>query len=407
MARGRWRSGRGRHNASPPPAPACLHQSPLQGECQRLCPPKEEAERARTNELSRFECATAEHPELVAVKKYRRAAAGRDTYDAQDVRPAPVLLDTLRHLFTAVLEYPKGGFEAEEDARPAEFLALYHFINDRIRSGIENEELVIALQQAVRFYLVAGLRAVQLLGTLKNQQDWSDKLNDEQLASALSQLQTLYRMQERASKSSSCSVGGPELETAGEFVAYDLLLHADDPQATDDFHRFALEFDAMSLLERAITLRHLPRIWTCGIKMMNKAFGKQDRFPLEELARWMLLAGFKSECEGGEQAEKLCKALNIQAQRHPPPIPPTFPQKSDAADSWEAIDVHNAELVPSASTERVKLSSLGFAQFKITAVHEAPDLELARTLVHDVASCLREAKEEQSMTKLITGMARC
>lgn len=63
---------------------------------------------------------------------------------------------------------------------------------------VEDGTLVTALQQAARFYLLAGLRSVQLLDGVKTQQDWSDKLNDEQLASALSQLQALYGLHELA-----------------------------------------------------------------------------------------------------------------------------------------------------------------------------------------------------------------
>lgn len=130
-------------------------------------------------------------------------------------------------------------------------------------------------------------------------------------------------------------------------MAYDLLLHADEPQdvawmllklspklrklpivqralrafvalQTDDFRAFFAEFGAMSLLEQAAALRHLPKVWDRGLRMMNKGFGKQDRFPLEELARWMHLADPESEGEG-ELAERLCNAMKIQAQRHPPP----------------------------------------------------------------------------------------
>ncbi|RLN51353.1 hypothetical protein BBJ29_008641 [Phytophthora kernoviae] len=322
------------------------------------------------------------------------------------------------------------------------FMLKWFVIIGLIIACIENKELVLALQQAARFYLVTGLRAVQLLGTLENQQDWSDKLNDEQLASALSQLLALYSMQEQAGQKGYCRVDAPELEAVGEFVTYDLLLHADDPQAvgwmlrklsprlrrlppvqralrtfvalqTDDFHRFSLEFDAMSLLERAAMLRPLPRIWTRSIKMMNKAFGKQDRFPLEELARWMLLAGINNDGKGGKQAEKLCKALNIQTQRHPPPSPPpALPTRvggvDEAADSWETIDVVDgvAELV---TKERTKPPSLGFAQFKLAPVHEKMDPELARMLVRDVAfrlEAVSATKEARSMTELVMKGAR-
>jgi hypothetical protein len=114
-----------------------MQQGPIRGTCHALCPLKEAAERARTREISRFERPTARREALEAVKKYRRAAAGRDVWDASELRPSPVLLRTLRHLFTTVLAWPQSGLDARTaraSARPTEFLAVYHFVNDRVRS---------------------------------------------------------------------------------------------------------------------------------------------------------------------------------------------------------------------------------------------------------------------------------
>jgi hypothetical protein len=267
---------------------------------------------------------------------------------------------------------------------------------------IEDASLVTALQQATRFYLLAGLRSVQLLDAVNTQQDWSDKLNDEQLASALTQLQALYGLHELAGFDQE---DVPELNDAGEFVAYDLLLHADEPKdvawmlrklspklrklpgvqralrafvalQTDDYKAFLAEFGAMSLLEKAASLRHLPKIWTRSLRMVNKGFGKVDRFPLEELARWMGLAAPTSEGEGGELAERLCSAMNIQTQRHPPAAPPA-PSIDEVADSWEVVDS-----VPAPVT---KPSSLGFAQLKLKPLHDRLDTEAVRTVLRDVA----------------------
>ncbi|RLN91534.1 hypothetical protein BBJ28_00015803 [Nothophytophthora sp. Chile5] len=375
-----------------------LEEAPLLGQCQRLCPPQEETERRRCQELSRFERATAASPTLVAVKKYRRAAAGRAALDARDLRPAPVLLAALRHLFTTVLVWPDSG----------EFLGVYHFLNDRIRSvrqdftiqRIEDASLATALQQTARFYLLAGLRAAQLLGPQELQQDWSARLNDEQLVSALAQLQAL-----------ACAPQQQDGPAAAEFVAYDLLLHADDARAvawtlrklppslrnlpavgralrtfvalqTDAFHAFFGEFRAMTLLEQAAVLRHVPTVWTRSLHMLNKACGKQDRFPLEELARWLQLTD--SESEGGGRAERLCNALNLQTQRLPPP--PSPPKtSSQVADSWEADDALDGCVATSSSASETSSSAVGFVQFKLAPLKEELDPEATRLLLHDLA----------------------
>ncbi|GMF58619.1 unnamed protein product [Phytophthora fragariaefolia] len=434
-------NGRGTRNAAPnapdpPAAPASLQQAPIRGECQRLCPPKEAAERAKTRDLSRFERPAAHCDDLVAVKKYRRAAAGRDGWDVRELRPSTVLLRTLRHLFGSVLPWPRSGFDAwgqRGAAQATEFLAVYHFVNDRVRSvrqdftvqRIEDAALVTALQQAARFYLLAGMRAVQLLGGVKTQQDWSDKLNDEQLASALSQLQALYGMHELAGLDHE---DVPELKEAGEFVAYDLLLHAHEPQdvawmllklspklrglpevqralrafvalQTENFHAFFAEFGAMSLLERAAALRHLPKLWDRALRLINKGFGKQDRFPLEELARWIHLADPNSEGEGGELAELICSAMNIQTQRYPPPPPLTSSDADEVADSWEVIEGLNQ--VSSISVK--KPSSIGFVQFKLAPLHDRMDSEMVRQLVRNVANRVEAKDALLTTSELIMG----
>ncbi|OWZ09426.1 Serine protease [Phytophthora megakarya] len=217
----------------------------------------------------------------------------------------------------------------------------------------------------------------------------------------------------------------PELKDAAEFVAYDLLLHADQPQTvawmllklspklrrlaavqralrtfvalqTDDFHGFFVEFSAMTLLERAASLRHFPKVWTRSLRMINKGFGKQDRFPLEEFARWMCLADPKSEGEGGELAESLCMALNIQTQRHSPPSPP----KTIVADSWEIVDE-----VPVPTKPR----SLGFAKFKFAPLHDQMDANAVRVLLRAVALLIKSDLARKGLllttTEMIMGTA--
>lgn len=437
--RGRYPRGRGQdnHGNDPPSAHVSLQQGPIRGKCGTLCPANEAAERARTQELSRFERPTSNAPALVPVKKYRRAAAGRAVWDPMELRPAPVLLRTLRHLLTTVLPWPQSGFDGWEkggSTRTAEFLAVYHFVNDRVRSvrqdftvqRIEDASLVTALQQIARFYLLAGLRSVQLLESAKSQQDWSDKLNDEQLVSALSQLQGLYNMHEVEGLNIEDT---PELNDAGEFVAYDLLLHADKPQAvawmllklssrlrqlpavqraarafvalqTDDFHAFFVEFYNMNMLERAASLRHFLKIWTRSLRMINKGFGKQDRFPLEELARWMGLANPQSEGDGGELAEKLCDALNIQTQRSSLPAH-TRMGTTDVADSWEADGISDQL----ASLTVTNPFSIGCVQLKLKPLYDEIDPDTVRHLLHHVALRIEgDFAQKASTIELVMGV---
>ncbi|ETL85725.1 hypothetical protein L917_14770, partial [Phytophthora nicotianae] len=50
---------------------------------------------------------------------------------------------------------------------------------------IEDASLMMVLQQISQIYLLLGLQSVQFVGDVKDQQDWRDKLNDEQKSSVL------------------------------------------------------------------------------------------------------------------------------------------------------------------------------------------------------------------------------
>lgn len=88
----------------------------------------------------------------------------------------------------------------------------------------------------MRFHLLASFRARTLLQSTLQLNDWSETLNDQQLVSALAQLQVHYQK----ANSITTQSGAEEVQEGlvatnyanqSEFVAYDILLHADDPRA--------------------------------------------------------------------------------------------------------------------------------------------------------------------------------
>ncbi|CEG47785.1 Nuclear protein export factor [Plasmopara halstedii] len=305
---------------------------PIRGNCYDFCPAKERIERTQTQELSRFECPTKEAPDLVPVKKYRRAAAGRNLTDPSDLRPEIVLQRTLQYLFTTVL--PRIDICKNSNAvERTEFLAVYHFVSDRIRSirqdyiiqQITGTSYITALEQIVRFYIITGLRAIELVPSGTLCQDWSEKLHDQQLISALSELQMLYDQTNM------------DAHEISEFLAYNLLLHAKDSQTiasillkssspqrqvsnvqralrtfvalqTDDYHEFWIQFHTMSRLEQALALRHLTRIWTQSIEMMKKSFRSHEWIPVDEISKWFGLE------KDSKLVVKLCQNFNIQTR---------------------------------------------------------------------------------------------
>uniref|UniRef100_K3WBH6 SAC3/GANP/THP3 conserved domain-containing protein n=1 Tax=Globisporangium ultimum (strain ATCC 200006 / CBS 805.95 / DAOM BR144) TaxID=431595 RepID=K3WBH6_GLOUD len=401
--------------------------------CAHMCPRAEVLERSRTNEISRFErpaphMRSPQHGSLdvfgLAVKKYRRPAAGRIEIDPTQLRPPRVLLETLAHLFTDVLLWPGCGFawhapNAHEDdananprgrATASEFLALYHFISDRVRSRIEDDVAVQALEQIVRFYVLASLRARQLLPPQPSGHEhveWSEQLNDQQLASALSQLQVLYRKNDALDEGT--NGGGDSSESQSEFVTYDILLHADDPRAISlmllqvpervrrspavkraltlfvalqlqDLHSFFRLFSIASPLEKSLLLKHLPAMWKSSVEMMSKAFGKQDRFPLDEFAKWLHLSGHI-------EAQMLCNAMNLHMEETQQlDAVPSIPK---VTESWEDGDA--------AALEPPVAPPVGFIRFKLVPLNAEIDRALTQRLLVDMAKRIQRLEIEERL----------
>ncbi|DBA04427.1 TPA: hypothetical protein N0F65_010023 [Lagenidium giganteum] len=358
-----------------------------------MCAPSEQRERRRMHEMSRFEQPPpgADDPGCWMIKKYRRPAAGRVDIQVKELRPPSTLRNVLQHLCVNVLPWKACGFDdlACTDSTAHDFLALYHFISDRFRSvrqdftiqRARDATLVAALETIARFHILAAARAFQLVP--HTDQEWSDTLNDQQLASALSQLRALYKID-------------PTLAAnEGEFVAYDVLLHLHDPNAvsllllnakktrakqseqmkralvvfvafqTQDFHRFFRVFSQMTIFEKLLLLRHLPSVWTSTLSLINKAFGKIDKFQLAELAQWTHLNDI-------EHVDMLCTSLNVHVER------PT--------DAWDDQD-------SSKPTE-----SAYFAKFKVNPLKEDIEKLIQRKLIVHVAAIVFTGTSVAGMT---------
>ncbi|TMW55034.1 hypothetical protein Poli38472_013796 [Pythium oligandrum] len=392
------------------------------GECMAMCPPAEVTERRQMKDISRFERVAGDLDKVCAVKKYRRPAAGRVELQPKELRPPSVLLDTLKHLFGRVMSWSGCGFDWGKDSdgqcSPNDFLALYHFLNDRVRSvrqdfvvqRVEDASRIQALEQSVRFYILASHRAAQLL-PLGQTFDWSEMLNDQQLASALTELHALYDSTTRR------SIPGCTINQA-EMLGYDILLHLQDARSisllllkmpasalktaepvrqaltafvalhTDDYFGFIRVFRTASTLSQCLMVRHLPFIWTTAMKTLNKALGKQDRFPLEELASWMGLP----DAEG---AERLCHGLNIHVERTEQPMN-TDTAPSIPPANWEADQPVTVPQPP---------QSLGVVKFKVNSIEEQIEPSVLKLLLTRVGKHIHQqcVAQQQSATSLVVG----
>ena len=139
---------------------------------------------------------------------------------------------------------------------------------------------------------------------------------------------------------------------------------------TGEFGAFLRLFQACSLLEQSLLLRHLPRVWTRALTMMNKAFGKQDTFALRELARWMALPS-------ATDAHALCQALNLTVDGAP--------------DAWGDDEDGDVDC--------------GGVRFKLSPMHDELDATVAARLVDAVCHAIftRDVAGKRTATDLVLG----
>ena len=164
----------------------------IQGTCLLMCPGRERRIREEKGLLHRFEideCPKgATRPKAdpkKTIKCYTRSAAGSVMTDPNQLRPASVLLSTVRYLFTKIAT-----------RTDVDWIVVYDFIFDRLRAvrqdaiiqRIENSSTGIKLfESIVRFLIYAAQRLCE-----RSKLEFSEQINNQHLAECMTQLLTLY-----------------------------------------------------------------------------------------------------------------------------------------------------------------------------------------------------------------------
>ncbi|EQC37263.1 hypothetical protein SDRG_05487 [Saprolegnia diclina VS20] len=248
------------------------------GTCLGYCPLHEAKERRKMQDLSKYE-----RPPYVPVKKYRRSAAGA-IIKPHDVRPVHVLVETTTYLLSLLpsqLTLP---------------LDLYHFLDDRFRAvrsdlTLQGAFALDVLQPIARFYILA--QCILRLETRSGPVPYASlqKLLEDQLSSVLLLLR----------------------ESSVEFRRLHLVLHQDArdfayelrhcAQAPNDatwrstlalvtpapYYIAGLHPLETDLLARALRFGKLEADLHQQMVILAKAYTKQDRFPVADLARFLRL----------------------------------------------------------------------------------------------------------------------
>ncbi|XP_006136664.2 SAC3 domain-containing protein 1 [Pelodiscus sinensis] len=280
----------------------------LVGTCPRMCPQSELTQRERQGRLHRLELQEGTRqgdPDRV-VKEYSRPAAGKELPRPQELRPAPVLLTTVRYLL--------GQVTSRADLPPAE---VYAFVSDRLRAVRQDATLqrlqgapcVALLERSLGYLLHAGYRLCQ-----EPPAHFDPHLHSTQLQECFSWLRRCYR--------DSCHDREPAFQAL--FLLYNLgfpealrqILQLPDPVRASpelrtalavnwaylerDWARFFRLVRALPYLPSCALHRHLGPARRLALLTFSHGFSaKNCRCPLAWLAQLLAL-------DSPEEMEELC-----------------------------------------------------------------------------------------------------
>ncbi|WFD22839.1 actin cytoskeleton and mitosis protein [Malassezia equina] len=216
----------------------------LVGTCPDMCPEYERVEREVQKELDKLECfpGTTSADPAAAVKIYRRPAAGRELPLPEEVRPPPVLQQTLDYLVHTLLP---------ADPRDPQFAVVQPFLWNRTRAirqdfivQSDRGAIAIACHERIARYHILCLHWKGGLGA----DAWSEQQELEQLRKTLRSLIEFYDDQRLL---------GHTYPNEPEFRGYNLLLHARDPETLREVELLPTDVFTAAPLQWALRLRTL------------------------------------------------------------------------------------------------------------------------------------------------------
>lgn len=228
------------------------------GTCLEMCPEFEREERefqGEGDELEVYEGTTRLDPQL-AVKIYRRPAAGRELPLPDDVRPPVVLKKTLDYLFHSLLPVSPGS-ESLANVQGFIWNRTRAIRQDFIVQGQAGALTVECHERIARWHILSlhwkggsidanGQPRTELP---KDRDPWSEQQELEQLAKTLTSLNEFYDDLRLTTGKSNPS------PNEAEFRAYHLILNLYDPEVLRSVENLPESIFDAEILQIAITLR--------------------------------------------------------------------------------------------------------------------------------------------------------
>ncbi|XP_019850266.1 PREDICTED: germinal-center associated nuclear protein-like isoform X2 [Amphimedon queenslandica] len=217
------------------------------GCCPDMCPEKERYQREYQRRLSMFEVDNSIETEpgqgprvnhSLAIKEYSRSAADKDEPLPHELRPLPILIMTMDHIVTAIMDAGEGHVSE-----------WYNFIWDRTRAittdityqQLSHPHCVHLIEQFARFHIMCSHILCE-----EEVSVFDPKMNAETLSNHLQSLHQLYKdlSQEK----------GITCKNEAEFCCYDILLHLMDGNVFNKVEQYNQSIRRSSEVQFAISV---------------------------------------------------------------------------------------------------------------------------------------------------------
>ncbi|XP_015121292.1 germinal-center associated nuclear protein [Diachasma alloeum] len=296
------------------------------GTCSLMCPDEERRFREKEGLLHSFEIDASQNnlkrpkadPEKI-IKCYSRSGPGKFMiHDLNQLRPGPVLLSTVKYLFTEIAT-----------RSDVDWTVIYDFIFDRLRAvrqdlTVQRLDVVITvkiLEPIVRFHVYAAQRLCD-----RSLEEFVPKFNNQHLLECIKELLVSYDERDYEPKNFFCS-NRAQIETLyvllylGECAAIERALSLPLEYRNSPTMQMALKISLAWYLRNYVqvcrtmvklppllamaAMSNLPRIRRDTLQVMSSAYNSaQLCYPGDDLRKILL---FKSK----EQLHKECRHFGL------------------------------------------------------------------------------------------------
>ncbi|XP_041459817.1 SAC3 domain-containing protein 1-like isoform X2 [Lytechinus variegatus] len=285
----------------------------IAGECQEMCPKREQKERENQRRLHTLEMVEGTERERrpkvdcsLAIKEYSRPAAGKEQANPCDLRPPEVLMKVVNHIVQNILT-----------RTDLPWFKIYNFAFDRLRAVRQDlviqrasgSECVMILEQCARFHIYSAYRLCSAPLS-----EFDPKINSDHTSECLKRLLFIYQLQrqdeniEQDKTKQDAQIQMESCHVLFNLGSFDTLFHILSlpkeirlsPRLVNavalakaflegNYIRVKKLAVRLSAIELCCLHTHLQQMRSQALTTMNAAFSSRNLlFPMQVLTNWLM-----------------------------------------------------------------------------------------------------------------------